>query len=122
MVSWFLWSLEHLCYHLPVRVMVLPGDLSQHDFHHRNPATLRWTETAFAREVDIDCGDMRWPNYRKFWGLHNAVFKGISKAPVNLPARVDRCTISNHDEWLISVHESADIFTALLRPSATSEH
>jgi hypothetical protein len=82
-VEWVLWALEHIFYHMPVRLVILPGDLSQHDFHHRNPATARWTEATFAREVDVEFGDSRWPAYREFWGLHNAikhVFNGISKA------------------------------------------
>lgn len=81
-IDWMIWSLEHLFYHLPTRLVILPGDLSQHDFHHRNPATLQWTEAAFARENDIANGDTRWPPYQEFWGLHTAifhVFDGISK-------------------------------------------
>lgn len=78
-----LWVVEHLAYHLPVRLVILPGDLSQHDFHHRKPATPDWTTAAYAREEDRQNGDRRWPEYREFWGLHNAineVFRGIASS------------------------------------------
>lgn len=84
-LQWILWVLEHLFYHLPVRLAVLPGDLPQHDFHHRNPGTMRWTDATYAREDDVNDGDPRWPSYQEFWGLHKAiahVFAGIAAAHV----------------------------------------
>jgi hypothetical protein len=82
-LHWMLWVLEHALYHLPVRLVVLPGDLPQHDFHHRNPGTMRWPNATYAREDDVNEGDPRWPPYLEFWGLHNAiahVFAGIAAA------------------------------------------
>ncbi|AMV48340.1 hypothetical protein ATN79_47655 [Paraburkholderia caribensis] len=84
-LEWLVWAAEHLVYHLPVRLVVLPGDLSQHDFHHRNPSDSGWKTAAYARRDDVDAGDRRWPPYREFWGLHNAighVFRGIATATV----------------------------------------
>lgn len=81
--DWVLWLVEHLVYHLPVRLLVLPGDLSQHDFHHRKPSTSRWLKAIYARQDDVSGGDRRWPPYTEFWGLHNAighVFEGIASA------------------------------------------
>ncbi|MDR5806006.1 hypothetical protein [Caballeronia sp. LZ001] len=88
-LSWIAWAVEHAIYHLPVRLFVIPGDLSQHDFHHRMPSTLRWTTATYAREEDLRSGDSRWPPYQEFWGLHNAiahVFNGIAKAASHVDA------------------------------------
>jgi hypothetical protein len=91
-LRWMVWVLEHALYHLPVRLTVLPGDLPQHDFHHRNPGTMRWPNATYAREDDVKEGDPRWPPYSEFWGLHNAiahVFAGIAAAqayPKNAPS------------------------------------
>jgi hypothetical protein len=82
-IDWTLWVAEHLVYHLPVRLVVLPGDLSQHDFHHRNPSTTKWTTAIYARDEDAREGDRRWPPYKEFWGLHHAishVFQGITSS------------------------------------------
>lgn len=85
MVSWAIWLAEHLFYHLPVRVLVLPGDLPQHDFHHRNPATRAWTQAAYARELEHLRLDPAWPAYQEFWGLHaaiNHVFAQLASQPI----------------------------------------
>jgi hypothetical protein len=82
-LDWMRWVMEHLAYHLPVRLVILPGDLSQHDFHHRRPATPCWTTAAYAREEDVRNCDERWPSYTEFWGLHHAishVFDGIASS------------------------------------------
>ncbi|WP_353745373.1 fatty acid desaturase [Sphingobium sp.] len=72
-LAWLAWGLEHLCYHLPVRLLILPGDLPQHDFHHRNPATPEWTNATYARASDAACVKPGWPPYSEFWGLHCAI-------------------------------------------------
>lgn len=48
--QWFLWFVTHVIYHLPVRLLVLPGDLPQHDFHHRSPNTTEWPMAAYGRQ------------------------------------------------------------------------
>ncbi|WP_438869887.1 hypothetical protein [Pseudomonas sp. L1(2025)] len=84
-LSWLAWFAEHVFYHLPVRLFVLPGDLPQHDFHHRHPGTDKWPQAAFAREADSrTLHASNWPDYQEFWGLHNAisyVFKIIALSP-----------------------------------------
>lgn len=72
-LAWIAWGLEHLCYHLPVRLLILPGDLPQNDFHHRNPATPEWTNAAYARAADAAFVKQGWPPYSEFWGLHCAI-------------------------------------------------
>ncbi|AME27052.1 MULTISPECIES: hypothetical protein [Burkholderiaceae] len=103
-VQWMLWTLEHVFYHLPVRLIVLPGDLPQHDFHHRNPATDQWTTAAHAREQDVAHGDPRWPPYQEFWGLHTAighVFEGIAAAhPIVMSASRSPPRLSRAQEIL----------------------
>lgn len=84
LLSWAGWVCEHIFYHFPVRVLILPGDLPQHDFHHRHPGTKNWTGAAYARERDIQYACKKnLPPYQEFWGLHTAirhVFKLMEKS------------------------------------------
>ena len=83
-VQWLGWGGAMLCYHLPVRLLVVVGDLPNHDFHHRYPATPDWMIAAYARQRDIDCGMRGGPPYDEIWGLGRAIhrmFEGLSRAP-----------------------------------------
>ncbi|MGR9556467.1 fatty acid desaturase (plasmid) [Rhizobium leguminosarum] len=83
-LAWLRWSGEMLCYHLPTRLLVVVGDLPNHDFHHRYPATHDWMIAAYARQRDIDCGTSGGPPYHEVWGLGRAIhrmFEGLSRAP-----------------------------------------
>jgi fatty acid desaturase len=78
LAKWVGWTLAHVLYHLPVRLLVLPGDLPQHDFHHRSPGSEDWSTAAYARQRY-----MRKTNEAalEFWGLHRAihhVFAGLA--------------------------------------------
>ena len=87
-LAWTTWLGATLLYHLPVRLMILPGDLPQHDFHHRNPNTQHWTAAAYARQSDSDRAADGRPPYAEFWGIHRAiehVFRGLQAS-----ARPDR--------------------------------
>jgi hypothetical protein len=64
--------------HLIVRIGVLPGDLPQHDFHHRFPGTRHWTQAAWARTDAIAGGTP----FVEVWGLHRAlghVLRGLEE-------------------------------------------
>ena len=50
------WWLRLLGYHLPARLLVLNGDVQQHDWHHRHPASKEWVSAARARANDIRAG------------------------------------------------------------------
>ncbi|MFE9426693.1 fatty acid desaturase [Kitasatospora sp. NPDC006697] len=71
--AWTRWTLRLAFYHLPARILVVPGDLSQHDFHHRKPSTFKWLQAAYARQQDIDAGHPGWPAYTDVWGLGVAI-------------------------------------------------
>ncbi|MGH8497539.1 MAG: fatty acid desaturase, partial [Methylococcales bacterium] len=80
--AWARWWLRLFFVHLPIRIAVLPGDLSQHDYHHRNPASRDWPIARYARSRDIEQNHHAIP-YRDIWGLANAidtVFEGLSRA------------------------------------------
>jgi hypothetical protein len=82
------WGGAHLFYHLPVRLLVLPGDLPQHDFHHRHPGTVEWTRAAYSRHADLASAESNGVPYKEFWGLHRAVdhvFAGITAARYRAP-------------------------------------
>ncbi|MFH9470394.1 fatty acid desaturase [Streptomyces clavifer] len=81
--AWAGWLLSFLFYHLPSRLMVIVGDLPNHDYHHRYPTTASWTTAAYARQRDIDSGDYG-PPYTEVWGMFRAVdgmFRTMSEVP-----------------------------------------
>jgi fatty acid desaturase len=71
-VAWARWIAMTACYHLPARLLVVVGDLPNHDYHHRYPATPDWTTAAYARQRDIDAGP-GGPPYREVWGMGAAI-------------------------------------------------
>ncbi|MCX4692538.1 fatty acid desaturase [Streptomyces sp. NBC_01408] len=71
--AWSRWTLRLAFYHLPSRILVVPGDLAAHDFHHRKPSTFEWVRASYARQADIDAGHPKWPAYTDVWGLGVAI-------------------------------------------------
>jgi hypothetical protein len=72
LAAWIRWTALTLCYHLPSRLLVVVGDLPNHDYHHRYPSTPDWTTAAYARQRDIDAGP-EGPQYREVWGMGAAI-------------------------------------------------
>jgi len=72
-VRWFRWLLLMVAYHIPSRLLVIVGDLPNHDFHHRFPATPDWTIAAYARQADIDRSAATSPPYSEIWGMAQAI-------------------------------------------------
>jgi fatty acid desaturase len=76
---WMGWWLNMLTVQLFARVFVLVGDAPCHDFHHRRPATKRWTNYTHARQADMDAGCPGFPvNYIDTWGLFRAVDQNLA--------------------------------------------
>lgn len=71
-LAWVRWWAATLCYHLPARLLVVVGDLPNHDYHHRYPSTPEWATAAYARQRDIDKGP-DGPPYREVWGMGAAI-------------------------------------------------
>jgi hypothetical protein len=71
-VAWIRWTLLTVCYHLPSRLLVVVGDLPNHDYHHQYPSTPEWTAAAYARQRDIDSGP-EGPSYQEVWGMGAAI-------------------------------------------------
>jgi hypothetical protein len=83
--AWAGWTASMVCYHLPSRLMVIVGDLPNHDYHHRYPTTREWTTAAYARQADIDAGG-EGPPYTEVWGMGRAVdrmFANLSRVPTH---------------------------------------
>jgi fatty acid desaturase len=84
LVAWPRWIFAMAAYHLPARLFVIVGDLPNHDYHHRFPATPEWTTAAYARQRDIDlCRPDPHP-YTEVWGMFEAIdqmFEGMSRQP-----------------------------------------
>lgn len=65
---WAIWWLRIFIVHLPHRLLILPGDQSQHDLHHRRPRS-DWANAAFVRRDDVLAGAPGWPiGYIDVWG------------------------------------------------------
>jgi hypothetical protein len=68
---------------LPERLFVAPGDLPNHDWHHRH--TLGdWANSAYARRDDVEVGSSDWGSYTEHWGFRaaaNATFQLLSSLP-----------------------------------------
>ncbi|MBC3842193.1 stearoyl-CoA 9-desaturase [Streptacidiphilus sp. 4-A2] len=81
--GWGKWAARMLFVHAPSRYLVLTGDTVVHDFHHRYPATPKWSNYIFERQADADNGSPGWPAYRETYGLVSAinlVFDSLSVA------------------------------------------
>jgi len=72
LLAWLRWTALTVGYHVPARLLVIVGDLPNHDYHHRYPSTAEWTTSAYARQLDIDTGP-EGPPYREVWGMAAAI-------------------------------------------------
>lgn len=90
-VAWAGWWAEMLTWHLFVRLFVLVGDAPCHDFHHRKPATRRWTGYIHARQNDLDAGSAGYPaGYFEAWGLLRAVDENLATLAATRPETLGR--------------------------------
>lgn len=91
LLRWTAWWLEMLTVHLFVRVFVLVGDAPCHDFHHRRPATRRWTDYIHARQQDAEAGSPGFPTgYSEYWGLFQALDGNLATLAATPPAALHR--------------------------------
>ncbi|MFL1461994.1 fatty acid desaturase [Roseococcus sp. DSY-14] len=90
-LPWAAWWAEMLTVHLFVRLFVLVGDAPCHDFHHRRPATRRWTSYIHARQQDLEAGSPGFPlGYTESWGLFRAVDRSLASLAATEPATIGR--------------------------------
>ncbi len=76
---WLAWWADMLTVQLFVRLFVLVGDAPCHDFHHRRPASRRWTSYIQARQADLDAGAPGFrTHYQESWGLFRAVDENLA--------------------------------------------
>lgn len=88
-LAWTGWWARMLTGALFARVFVLVGDAPCHDFHHRRPATRKWTDYSRARQEDQDAGSPGFPvNYTENWGLIHAVDRNLATLAATPPGVV----------------------------------
>ena len=76
---WIGWWSNMLTVQLLVRLFVLVGDAPCHDFHHRRPASRRWTSYIQARQVDLEEGKVgARAHYQEAWGLFRAIDENLA--------------------------------------------
>lgn len=90
LIAWPSWLLAMSFYHLPSRLLVIVGDLPNHDYHHRYPATPDWMIAAYARQRDIDEGRQNGPPYTEVWGMWQAVDRMLQALSEASPAALSR--------------------------------
>ena len=87
--AWFGWWANMLIVQLFVRTVVLVGDAPCHDYHHRKPASRRWTDYIHARQNDKEAGSAVLKTaYSETWGLFRAVdatLASLSRLPFGTP-------------------------------------
>jgi fatty acid desaturase len=89
--QWAAWWADLLTVQLFVRLFVLVGDAPCHDFHHRRPATRRWTNYIHARQQDAEAGSPGFPRgYTDCWGLFEAVDSNLATLAATSPASIGR--------------------------------
>ncbi|MGJ0636750.1 fatty acid desaturase [Xenorhabdus bovienii] len=73
-LSWIIWAIKHLFYHLPVRMLVLQGSLICHDWHHRTSSIKEWYDYTVLREANAEklAKEGKY-DYIEFWGFHNCL-------------------------------------------------
>ncbi|MFK0311803.1 fatty acid desaturase [Pseudomonas sp. NPDC090233] len=81
---WVLWTVRHLFWHLPCRILFVQGSLAVHDWHHRHGGKRNWPDSIQAREEEIikhaNAGEY---SYTDIWGFANALeytLSGISNS------------------------------------------
>ena len=86
---WTKWWCILLTWHLFVRLFVLVGDAPCHDFHHRRPASRRWTSYIHARQQDIDANSPGFATgYSENWGLLTAIDHNLNSLALTLPGTI----------------------------------
>jgi len=81
---WVKWVSRMVFIHLTMRLFVLPGDLPQHDWHHRAKKGADWANAAYARQIAIGNLSSEEEPFIEVWGIGNAidaVFDSLSKLP-----------------------------------------
>lgn len=90
-VMWLIWSVKHVCWYLPMRILIVQGSLTAHDWHHRHGGKRDWPSCAQAREVEIEKEAQKGEySYTDIWGLFNAIdytLKGISESSVSVDVK-----------------------------------
>lgn len=77
--AWAAWWADMLTVQLFVRLFVLVGDAPCHDFHHRRPASRKWTSYIEARQADLDAGAPGFRTlYQESWGLFRAIDENLA--------------------------------------------
>jgi fatty acid desaturase len=68
------WWAAMLLWYLPLRLFILPGDLSAHDWHHRHPCSRDWVRAKYAREEAITAGET---GYTEEWGVLAPILRNL---------------------------------------------
>ncbi len=77
-LHWAGWWIDMLTVQILVRLIVLVGDAPCHDYHHRRPASRRWTSYIQARQVDVETNASGFTTgYQETWGLFRALDQNL---------------------------------------------
>jgi hypothetical protein len=102
-ILWSIWWFRMFFYHLPIRLFVLPGDLPQHDWHHRCGFGADWANAVYARQAMIQ--DLR-PDEEPFvevWGFTNAIDLVFTHLSEMEPLKIDEQVPINLAEMVLGM-------------------
>jgi hypothetical protein len=80
------WWIFRMLGQLILRALIVPGDLANHDWHHRHPSSRDWPFAAYARQEAIERGE----SYSETWGIIQAIDRGLSSIAAQVPLRQER--------------------------------
>lgn len=63
-LKWARWGLRMLFVHLPVRLLVVPGDIIVHDYHHVFSSSRKWPTAIYERQAHVRQG-----GWQHSWGI-----------------------------------------------------
>jgi fatty acid desaturase len=96
-VAWAGWWTEMLTWQLFVRLFIMVGDAPCHDYHHRKPATRKWTAYIQARQQDVETGTGSTDAYHECWGLVRAVDRNLASLAATAPETLGRRATATQD-------------------------
>lgn len=89
LLRWAGWWTNMLTLQVLVRLTILVGDAPCHDYHHRRPASRRWTSYIQARQVDVETNASGFHTpYQDVWGLFRAVDENLDSLARTPPGLV----------------------------------
>ncbi len=94
------WWARLVLIHAPSRLLVVPGDLPAHDWHHRYPRRSEWPHAIYARQRDIENGHS-FPH--ETWGVFGAIDRVFDAIARMEPRPESNSASTRHTDLLLGM-------------------